>query len=259
MAHDLIRHRSAFDKAFLFRDIADRTALPWSEDLDLLNRHNVYFETRWRTHRTARDRPQIRYQVYCLNASSRIHKSMSMVWRRMPYDGRSCRASHSPPERRTDRHRAPGASGYEHSRRLRGRVAAAHGIDWRTMSIHALRWKYRASQSPKSFRRRSHRRFGISGDPVEQRSERIRQGNLPCHSLMQFVARHSVQSGAKHWVGAMESAAAHVAQHGPAFHQYGPRSSIMACGSLLQPFQTLLEDYATSSGLLEGHLPTMGL
>ena len=55
----------------------------------------------------------------------------------------------------------------------------------------------------KNFRRRATDDKDIGGSGPG-RSERIRQGNLPCLSLIQFLVRQSKQNGLNYWVAAME-------------------------------------------------------
>jgi N-acyl amino acid synthase of PEP-CTERM/exosortase system len=56
----------------------------------------------------------------------------------------------------------------------------------------------------KFLRRRSTDDKDIGGSGTNHKLERIRQGNLPCLSLIQFLVRQSMQNGVTHWAAVME-------------------------------------------------------
>ena len=234
-------------RALLHRDLADAPAQPWSEELDLLNRHNIYFETRIAdTPALAETAHKIRYQVYCLERKFENADEHEDGMETDAYDHRSIPGIliHRPTGDTIGTVRLVRPDMGIKGALPAGELLAANGIDLADYVDPRKTLEVSRFAISKNFRRRSTDNIIFTGNAAEQRSERIRQGNLPCLSLMQFVARHSVESGAKHWVGAMEvkllrmlhSMGLHFTNIGPEIVHHGVRQP---CYSHVQ---TLLED-----------------
>lgn len=235
------------NRALLYRDIAGTPAQSWPEDLDLLNRHNIYFETRLAdTPSLLETAHKIRYQVYCLERKFEDASEHSSGLEMDAYDSRSMPGIlfHRPTGDAIGTVRLVRPDLGVKGGLPVGQLLAEHGID--LADYVCLRDTLEVSRFAisKNFRRRSTDNIKFSGNAAEQRSERIRQGNLPCLSLMQFITRHSVQNGARHWVAAMEvkllrmlhSMGLHFISIGPEIMHHGLRQPCY-CHA-----QTLLED-----------------
>lgn len=235
------------NRALSYRDIAGAPAQPWSEDLDLLNRHNIYFET------CVADTPalvetahKIRYQVYCLERKFEDASEHDNGLEIDAYDSRSLPGLliHRPTGDSIGTVRLVRPDFAVKGALPVGQLLAERGIDLADYVNLADTLEVSRFAISKNFRRRSTDNIVFSGTAAEQRSERIRQGNLPCLSLMQFVARHSVQNGAKHWVAAMEvkllrmlhSMGLHFTPIGPEIMHHGLRQPCY------RDVQSLLED-----------------
>jgi N-acyl amino acid synthase of PEP-CTERM/exosortase system len=195
------------NRVLLRRDLAGKPAEPWSQDLDLLNRHNFYFETRLAdTPALLQTAHQIRYQVYCLERGFENAGEHGGGLETDAYDGRAMAGLlvHRPTGDAIGTVRlvrpdfnAPGVFPV-------GELLAEQGINLGDYVDLSRTLEVSRFAISKSFRRRRTDDMEFTGSPEEQRSERIRQGNLPCLSLLQFIMRQSRMTGARYWVAAME-------------------------------------------------------
>ena len=192
----------AINKALL-ENVLENSSHSWQQELSLLARHNVYFETR------LADRPSIleaahhlRYQVYCLERKFENPNEHSTGLESDQYDSHAIQGVlfHRPTDRPigTVRMILPAdcaADGLPIEQLLR-----ENGFDLSDFvdipnSVEVSRFAI-----SKEFRRRKVE----SGSFSDAEVKRERHGNLPCLGLIQMLLRQSVELGIEYWAAVME-------------------------------------------------------
>ena len=180
-------------------------AQPWFEDIDLLSRHNICFETCLAGSPAQAGPPIIRYQVYCVERGFESAEEHATGLETDVYDKRALAGLliHRPSGDAMGTVRlvlpdfaVPGVFPV-------GELLHENGIELKDYVPLAEATEVSRFAISKNFRRRASddKEIGASGPG---RSERIRQGNLPSLSLIQFLVRHSARNGLQYWVAAME-------------------------------------------------------
>src|SRR5579872_2444310 len=195
------------NKALSFREIGDAPAQPWPQSLDLLNRHNIYFETRLAESQLLRETAhKIRYQVYCLERGFENAGEHAGGLEMDAFDKNSLQGIliHRPTGDAMGTVRMVLPDPAVEGGLPVGQLLAQNGMNLADYVPMAQTIEVSRFAISKSFRRRAtdDKEFGGSGDGHQ--SERIRHGNLPCLSLIQFLVRQSKQDGINFWVAAME-------------------------------------------------------
>lgn len=195
------------NKALSFREMGEAPAELWQQPLDLLHRHNIYFETRLAEDPSLRETAhKIRYQVYCLERGFENAGEHSGGLEKDAYDERSLQGIliHRPTGEAMGTVRMVLPDSAVLGGLPVGQLLAQNGIDLADYVPMAETIEVSRFAISKNLRRRAtdDKEFGGSGEG--HHSERIRQGNLPCLSLIQFLVRQSMHDGVRFWVAAME-------------------------------------------------------
>jgi N-acyl amino acid synthase of PEP-CTERM/exosortase system len=197
----------AINKAFSSESLANLTEA-WPTELSLLARHDIYFETR------IADRPALteaahtlRYQVYCLERNfenPEEHRSGQEIDQ---FDSHAIQGVlfHRPSDRAIGTVRmilpaACAAAGlpvaqllHENNIDLADFVRVEESVEVSRFAIS------------KEFRRRwTDDSMVATGRPLSKQ-EIVRQANLACLSLIQFLLRRSVERGVFYWTAVMEA------------------------------------------------------
>jgi N-acyl amino acid synthase of PEP-CTERM/exosortase system len=192
-----------------FQEWAESPSEAPQSELDLLERHDLYFETR------VADTPalistahMLRFQVYCLErqfektedhaAGMEVdafdsHSTHGLLFYRLTGEALGTVRIISPKNGSTS-HNLPVVN----ILRDRNVDLADYAPIERTVEVSRF-------AISKQLRRRltDHCNSGGNAAPTSH-FERIRHGNLPCLSLLQFILRQSLALGATHWAAVME-------------------------------------------------------
>lgn len=210
----------------LFREFTDVSNI-WPVELDLLSRHDLYFETRAAvTPELVEMVHQVRYQVYCLERKFESTDQHANGLEMDEFDRHSMHGLlfHRPtgdaigtvrlivPERKDGKASLPIAQ-----------LLAQNGLDLSDYVTVDRAVEVSRFAISKSFRRRITDEPGQAPSRALSREERERRGNLPCLSLIQFLLRQSVESGVTYWTAVMEEKLLRMlAGMGIHFHPIGP-------------------------------------
>jgi len=239
------------------------------QELDLLARHDLYFETRAATTPAQIDAAhKLRFQVYCLERSfEKINEHVDGL----EIDKFDCHSAHGLLFYRltgealgTVRIISP-HHGTTHDNLPIINILRENNIDLTEyVPIEQTVEVSRFAISKQLRRRVSDQSHGISRPKT--RLELERQGNLACLSLMQFIVRQSRAFGATHWVAVMEVKLLRMfASMGIHFHPIGPmvlhHGLRQPCyGNIAQVLNDIRREHAdyweviTNSGELSGSL-----
>ena len=191
----------------LFREFTETSSNVFPLELDLLARHDMYFENR------AADTPELielahalRYQVYVTerkfeDADQHIgglemdefddHSAHGLLFHRPTGDAIGTVRLIQPVKGKEDGNLPIGGLLKENNLDLRDYVDVQKTVEISRFAIS------------KSFRRRVGDDSGEAGARLSKQ-ERISRGNLPCLSLIQFLLRQSAENGVKFWTAVME-------------------------------------------------------
>jgi N-acyl amino acid synthase of PEP-CTERM/exosortase system len=210
----------------LFREFTE-TSVAWPQEMDLLTRHDIYFETRAAFTPEMTDLAHsVRYQVYCLERKFENKDQHTGGLEIDQFDSHSIHGIlfHRPtgdamgtvrlilPNRNTEDCLPISGLLRENGYDLAQHVAIDRTVEVSRFAIS------------KQLRRRigDDKGLGVAASPLS-REERERRGNLPCLSLIQFLLRQSVESGVTYWTAVMEEKLLRMlAGMGIHFHSIGP-------------------------------------
>jgi N-acyl amino acid synthase of PEP-CTERM/exosortase system len=210
----------------LFREFTETSAV-WPQEMDLLTRHDVYFETRAAlTPDMTELAHSVRYQVYCLERKFEdkdqhaggleidrfdSHAIHGILFHRPSGDAMGTVRLILPAGEAEDCLPIAGLL------RENGYDLADHVVVSRTVEVS------RFAISKQLRRRIGDERGHAHAAPPLSREERERRGNLPCLSLIQFLLRQSVEIGVTYWTAVMEEKLLRMlAGMGIHFHPIGP-------------------------------------
>jgi N-acyl amino acid synthase of PEP-CTERM/exosortase system len=210
----------------LFREFTE-TSIVWPQEMDLLTRHNIYFETRAAfTPEMTELAHSVRYRVYCLERKFEdkdqhaggletdrfdSHSIHGLLFHRPTGDAMGTVRLILPRKDTPDCLPIAGLL-RENGYNLADHVEIDKAVEVSRFAIS------------KQLRRRiGDERGSAAAAPPLSREERERRGNLPCLSLIQFLLRQSVESGVTYWTAVMEEKLLRMlAGMGIHFHSVGP-------------------------------------
>jgi len=196
------------NKAVFQRDTTAGVIEIPQDEITLLERHDIYFETRLAENQAqVKSAQEIRYQVYCLERKFENPGEHEDGLESDDCDGRSLQGLlfHRPtgdaigtvrmiqPDFSTAGILPVGQLLLDNGFHLEDYVPLRETVEVSRFAIS------------KDFRRRSTDNFAAGSNPAEHKLERIRRGNLPCLSLIQFLVRQSALNGVSHWAAVMEA------------------------------------------------------
>lgn len=192
----------------LFREFTDTLPSAWPQELDLLTRHDLYFENRLaNTPELVELAHALRYQVYCLERKFLTteqqqqgletdefdaHSLLGLVFHRQSGDAIGTARLIMPVKGKGEDSLPISPMLRENGLRLSDYAPIDKTVEISRFAIS------------KSFRRRIADDPNAALLPPLSREERIRRGNLVCLSLMQFMLRHAVENGATYYTAVME-------------------------------------------------------
>jgi len=179
------------------------------EEVDLLARHNLYFETREaNTPALIHTVHTLRFQVYCLERKFEnteehaggmevdafdSHSAHGLLIYRLTGEALGTVRIISPNNGRTQNNLPIINILRDSNINLSDYLPIEHTVEISRFAIS------------KQLRRRLTDQYNSPGYAAPRsRVERERQGNLPCLSLMQYIVRQSLALGATHWAAVME-------------------------------------------------------
>jgi N-acyl amino acid synthase of PEP-CTERM/exosortase system len=193
----------------LFREFTESAAITWPQELDLLTRHDLYFETRPAITQAEIERAHaVRYQVYVMERKFESAEQHAGGLEIDEYDAQSIHGVlfHQPTGEPmgTVRMIQPGRDSRHPSLPIM-HLLRENGLDLSDYLPVDRAVEVSRFAISKRLRRRAGDETGraVAAPPLS-REEREARGNLPCLSLIQFLLRQSVESGVMYWTAVME-------------------------------------------------------
>jgi N-acyl amino acid synthase of PEP-CTERM/exosortase system len=198
------------NKALLYRDFPEFPVEQLKDpagELDLLARHDLYFETRQATTPALIETAQaLRYQVYCLERKFENAQEHARGLESDEYDAHAVQGVlfHRPTGEGMGTVRLVLPVRDDPFKGLPVmRLLSDQGINLEDYVPTSRAVEVSRFAISKNFRRR----VTDNMEPeqlAKVRQDRVKQGNLPCLSLIQFLLRQSVELGVTHWTAVME-------------------------------------------------------